>query len=188
MGDEDHTALIDVVTASHRYSGRLVSRGYRVADVLCDTQTDIVQMFDVVVTSAGGSSSIRCGDLLLTKEQILLALPRGGHEAPARRLNKFTRQDQYQAIVVVPGHILSGLIHLPPRTTSATLLAKDVSLPNFLAMTQVTVHDGPGGLMPAACPVALIRRAMISAVELGPAFAPSLSTNRNDEITVVSGR
>ena len=58
-----------------RYSGRLVSRGYRIADVLCDTQTDIVQMFDVVVTSAGGSSSIRCGDLLLTKEQILARMP-----------------------------------------------------------------------------------------------------------------
>lgn len=188
MGDEDHTALVDVVTASHRYSGRLVSRGYRIADVLCDTQTDIVQMFDVVVTSAGGSSSIRCGDLLLVKEQILVALPRGGHEAPTRRLNKFTRQDQYQAIVVLPGHILSGLLHLPSRTTSATLLAKDVSLPSFLAMTQVTVHDGPGGLMPAACQVALVKRAAISAVELGPPFAPSLPTNENDRIAVVSRR
>ena len=188
MGVEDHTAQIDIVTASHRYSGRLVSRGHRVADVLCDTQTAIVQMFDVVVTSAGGSSSIRCGDLLLTKEQILVALPRGGHEAPSRRLNRFSRQDQYRAIVVLPGHILSGLLHLPPRTTSSTLLAKDVSLPSILAMTQVTVHDAPGGLMPAACQVALVKRAAISAVEIGPPFAPPISINRNDEIAVVSSR
>jgi hypothetical protein len=169
MFDEKDTAPVEVVTRDHRYSGWLVNRGSRIADVLGDN-SDVVQLYDAAVLGRLEATGLRCGDLCLRKDQILFVAPQGSHEAPAKRLNKLSKNDRFQAIVVIEGYVLAGLMHLPPRTTAAVVLAGNVALPRFLAMTSVVAQDSATN-EPMRFDVVVLRRAAIEAVELSAAVA-----------------
>lgn len=169
MDRRDYTK-VDAVIEHYRYTGLVATRGWRLAEVLNDGSTSIVELEQVVIQSvAHGRELLRCDSMVLRKDAILLAFPHGEHEAPIRRANNRVEKRQFGAVVTLHEAVLSGLVHLPDRSTARMLLAEDSTLPRFIAITNVAVHSAPQGLMPARCGVIIVQRKFIEAAELSRA-------------------
>jgi hypothetical protein len=138
-----------------------------VADVLNDNTVDILKMQETVTRAAGDASpSVRWKQLHLKKDQVLMVIPKGGHEAPLRRADKYQEKEQYGAMVVLPGHILSGVIHLTSRGNPLILLEDGSMLPAFVGLTDVTIHSSVHPFPSSRLNVAIIRRRAIESVQL----------------------
>ncbi len=178
MSSLQETTPVDVITRHHRYSGLVINQGYRVADVLSDSRTDILEMRDTVVTVGGARpSEMSFRRILLRKDQVLMAILKGEHEAPLRRRNKYVEKERFGAIVVLPGYVLSGILHLPPQAVPSMLLIENTTLPSFIGMTSVTVHGSVFDFVPSQCDVAIIRRPYIESIDLAAKPLPKQSTS-----------
>ncbi len=167
MIDEQALAAVDVITQSCRYRGFVPTRGQRLSEVLGDPNSGVLRMTETLTTVAGSSSSdVRWQDVSLRKDDILLVIPTGDHEAPARRRNHYVKKHRYGAMIVLPGFVISGIVYLSSRVSVVTMLDASSSLPSFLGLTDVTVHRSGDGLLPAQCDVAIVRRPAIEAIEL----------------------
>lgn len=165
-GDQEITA-VEVITRNCRYTGLVPTQGYRVSDILSDPSTDMLEMRETLTSVvAGRPTEVRWKQLVLKKDRILLVIPRGGYEAPTRRRNRYVEKHRYGAMIVLPGHVLSGIVHLPPRTTPLMLLDEESSLPTFMGVTGVTVHSSIRGLGASRLEVAIVRRSSIESVQL----------------------
>ena len=161
------TTLVDVITQHCRYTGSVENRGYRIADILSDPSSDILEMREARVNTGGAAGTdVRCKQILLKKSRILLVIPKGTYEAPIHRLHRYVEKDRYGAMIVLPGYILSGIVHLPARTLPWVILDKDTTLPSFIGVTDVTVHSAVHGFAPLQCDVAIVRRQSIESVQL----------------------
>lgn len=165
---ESQSILVDCITLHHHYRGWLHTNGTRLSDELSNTQSDTVTFKDVEITPAGKTApSLECSELTLMKERILVAMPRDLHERPAsQRLTKFQKKDRHGIVVVLPGHLLSGVIQLPKGAHSWRLLKESGAVQRFIGITDVTVHNAVFRLMPQACPVAIVQRDAVEAIEL----------------------
>ena len=186
MQSEQATMLVDVITRHCRYSGSVAHRGYRLADVLRDPSTDVLEMNQTLVSTAAGTD-VRCERIFLKKNSILLAIPKGEYEAPTRRLQRYKHKDRYEAMIVLPGHILSGVVRLPGRVVPRMLLDEgNDTLPSFIGVTDVTIHGAIHGLAPSRCDVAIIRRQCIESVQL--AAKPLRKPEEGDKQDAVCGK
>jgi hypothetical protein len=176
---ESQSILVDCITLHHHYRGWLSTNGTRLSDELSSPQNDSVALKDVAITAAGRNApSLECSEITLLKERILLAMPRDSHERPAgQRLSKFQKKDCHGTVVVLPGHLLSGVIQLPRGTHSWAVLRKSGALQRFIGITDVRVHNAVFRLTPEECPVAIVQRDAVEAIELAsaPLRAVSLS-------------
>jgi len=158
---------VEIITRHCRYTGLLSTRGQRVSDILSAANTDILEMHETLTGIVGTSSTdVRWRQIYLKKKQILLVIPKGEYEAPARRSDRYVEKPRYGAMVILPGTVLSGILHLPPRTTPLMLLDESVSLPGFMGMTDVTVHNSVHGLGASQFEVVILRRLSIESVQL----------------------
>ncbi len=167
MIDEQALAAVDVITQSCRYRGFVPTRGQRLSEVLGDPNSGVLRMTETLTTVAGSSSSdVRWKDVSVRKDDILLVIPTGDHEAPARRRNHYVKKHRYGAMIVLPGFVISGIVYLSSRVSVVTMLDESSSLPSFLGLTDVTVHRSGDGLLRAQYDVAIVRRPAIEAIEL----------------------
>lgn len=174
MSNSNETAPVELLTAHCRYRGGLVSRGYRITDVLNEATTAVVEMRDASVgvlrpeedPSGNRPRSLRCSQLWLRKVDLLLAIPRGPHEAPARRAIHYQAKNQYPALVALGGTLLSGILHLSRPLVPTLLLAGNSPLPPFIAMTDVTVHAGKETLGERHYDVVIVRREAVEAAHV----------------------
>jgi hypothetical protein len=175
MSDERATTEVDVLTDHHHYSGRLVHREVRLADILSDARFEVMELSDVVLRTEGvRSMELRCGHVLLKKQDVLLAIPRGSYEAPIRRRNNYQKRDRYAALIAVPGIVFSGVIYLPPRLDPRLILDENSGLPRFFGLTNVTVHGSIRRFAPSKCDTVIVRRGAIESVQLAPKPLPDL--------------
>jgi hypothetical protein len=166
FSEQDGTP-VDVITQHHRYAGLVVNRGYRLSDILGDGNREVVEIRETRASTGGTrSADVRCRQVFLKKENILLVVPKGKYEAPIRRRNNFVGKDRYAAVIVLPGHVLSGIVHLPPRAIPSMLLDESSPLPGFIGVTNVTVHSSISDFAPPHCDVVIVRRGSIEAVQL----------------------
>lgn len=165
---DSQAILVDCISLHHHYRGWLRTHGNRLSDELSSAKSDSIVLRDVQVTAAGHNvPSLECPDLTLLKERILIAMPQDSHERPAaQRLTKFQRKDRHGIVVALPGHLLSGVIQLPKRSVSWSALKESGAVAPFLGLTDVTVHSAIFRLMPQGCPVAIIQRDAVEAIEL----------------------
>ena len=165
---DSQTILVDCITLHHHYRGWLRLNGMRLSDQLSDKRTDSIELRDVQITAAGHKApSLECSQLTLLKERILIAMPRDSQERPSsQRLNKFQKKDRRGAIVVLPGHLLSGVMQLPKMAYSWSLLKEGGTLQPFIGLTNVTVHNAVFRLTPQSCSVAIVQRDAVEAIEL----------------------
>jgi hypothetical protein len=165
---ESQAILVDCISLHHHYRGWLRTNGGRLSDELSNVQSDSVVLRDVQITAAGRNTpSLECSELTLLKERILIAMPRDSHERPAaQRLTRFQKKDRHGIVVVLPGHLLSGVIQLPKRSVSWSILRESGALQRFIGITDVTVHSAVFRLMPQTCPVAIVQRDAVEAIEL----------------------
>ncbi|MBN2473461.1 MAG: hypothetical protein JXB62_02545 [Pirellulales bacterium] len=167
MQGEQTTTSVDVITGQCWYTGEVTTRGFRVADVLNDATVDTLTMRDTVTGLIGnGSASVRWNLLYLRKSGIFMVIPKGTHEAPIRRANNYVAKDRFGAMIALPGHLLSGIVHLPSRSTPLTLLEEGSTLSPFLALTEVTVHSSTHNLAASRLGVVLVQRRAIESVQL----------------------
>ena len=165
-GDQEITP-VEVITRHCRYTGSLATRGHRVSDVLGDSNTQILEMRETLTRVVGtGSTDVRWKQVYLKKDRILMVIPKGSYEAPSRRCNKYVDKPRYGAMVIIPGNVLSGILHLPPRATPLMLLDEDSTLPRFMGMTDVTMHNSIHGVGGSHFDVVILRRLSIESVQL----------------------
>lgn len=131
--------IVTILSEDYIYTGKVLTKGYRLADLLNDQTTEVLEMIDLSVALPSGSEaeSLRCDELILRKESILLVIPRGSYEAPVRRLYNYVVKHRYEAKVILPGVFVTGTLHLPSRATSWMLVSRTSSTPSFVAMTDV---------------------------------------------------
>jgi hypothetical protein len=158
---------VDLVTRSHRYVGRIDTHGYRMADVMNDNTSSILEMEDVLVISQGlRPAELRAPHLLLRKQEVIAVLLAGDHEAPIRRSNNRVERRRHGAMIMMPGLMLSGIIHLPARITAEAFFTPNSLLPSFLALTNVTIHNSTFNLVEQSYDVVIVRREYMDATEL----------------------
>ncbi len=169
MTSEQQATAVDIATGHHLYSGLMPTHGHRVAEILSDSNSEMIELTDVLaIGTESRSARIRCDEISLKKKHILLAFPKGSHEAPRRRQNNYQQKHRYGAMLVLPGYILSGILHLPPRADARMLLDDASSLPAFFGMTDVEVHSAIHDFTPKQSDVVIVRRASLEAVHLSP--------------------
>ena len=165
-GDQTITP-VELITQHCRYTGSLATRGQRVSDVLGDSNTEILEMRETLTGVVGAcSSDVRWKQIYLKKDRILMVIPKGSYEAPARRCDRYVDKPRYGAMVILPGNVLSGILHLPPRSTPLMLLDNNTSLTGYMGMTDVTVHNSVHGLGGSRFDVVILRRFAIESVQL----------------------
>lgn len=165
---ESQSILVDCITLHHHYRGWLRTNGVRLSDELSNMQSDSIVLRDVQITAAGHSApSLKCADLTLMKDRILIAMPRDTCEgSPGGRINKFQKKDRHGVVIVLPGHLLSGVMQLRKVAVPWPLLKESGSLQRFIGVTGVTIHNAVFRLTPKECPVAIIQRDAVEAIEL----------------------
>lgn len=169
MNSEKATMQADVITRDCWYAGEVANQGFRLADVLNEATTDILKMYETVTGIVGcEAANVRWKEVLLRKRNILMALPKGSHEAPIRRQNNFLDKNRYGAMIVLPGHVLSGIVYLPSRGNPLMLMEEASTLSSFIAVTDVTIHNSIHGFGSSHLKVAIIQRSFIESVQLTP--------------------
>lgn len=183
MGNEQVTTPVDVITRDCRYTGSVATRGFRLSDILSDQRTDILEMHETLTSVAGTrSTDVRWKEVFLKKNSILLVIPKGKYEAPIRRRNNYVERHRYGAMIVLPGHILSGIVHLPARTNSWMVLDEDAALPSFIGVTDVTVHKSIYDFIPAHCDVVILRRHSIESAQLTARPLPKQAVTSKSQV------
>lgn len=167
MTDQPETAAVDAITHYHRYSGRMVTRGFRIADVLNDSNSDLIEMHGVSTTAkAAVAREVRYDQVFLNKRHLLLVVPTGDYEAPMARRNKYVEKERYGAMIAVPGYTFTGILHLPIRSDAVTILGENTSLPAFLGLTGASVHVSLHEFLRPQCDVLILRRHAIESIQM----------------------
>jgi hypothetical protein len=187
---------VDIYTQHFHYHGLLATRGFRLADVLTEPTSAVVEIQNATVRPWRSSGTgVRCREVLLQKNKILLALPQATHEAPLKRLNYRKEKLHYGAVVVLPGCQLMGIIQLPERASAMTVISDRANLPSFLALTDVVITLSGPGTLPEQAPVALFRRQDVEAIHLSaePVREPSREpeepvSDDQDELAAIFGQ
>ncbi len=165
---ESQSILVDFISLHHHYRGLLRTNGARLSDELSDTRSDSLVLKDVQITAAGRNApSLECSQLTLLKKNILIAMPQDSRERPGtQRLDKFQKRDRHGVVVVLPGHLISGVMQLPSKSVSWSALKESGGVQRFIGLTDVTVHNAVFRLTPQTCPVAIVQRDAVEAIEL----------------------
>ncbi len=165
---ESQAILVDIISLHHHYRGWLRTSGARLSDELSDARSDSLVLRDVQITAAGRNApSLECSQLTILKSRILIAMPQDSRERPTtQRLDKFQKRERHGVVVVLPGHLISGVMQLPSKSISWSALKEGGAVQRFIGLTDVTVHNAVFRLTPQVCPVAIVQRDAIEAIEL----------------------
>ena len=175
MATDLNTICVEVFSTSCRYQGLVVNRGIRLADLLSDPTSDLLEIQDVVVHPHGyPSAGVRCPQVLVKKSDVLVVIPQGNAQSPERRTTLHGTKNQYGVFLVLPGYLLMGVVQLPERSGPLTLLSEQSTLPGFVAVGSVLLHTSVPGCDPQNHELALIRRDSIEAIHLTSELPDSL--------------
>ncbi len=178
MAIDRNTICVEVFSSSCCYQGLVVNRGIRLADMLSDPTSDLLEIQDVVVHPHGyPSAGIRCPQVLIKKSEVLAVIPQGNFPPPEWRTNLRGTKNQYGVCLVLPGYLLMGVVQLPERSGRLTLLSGQSTLPSFVAVGSVILHTSVPGCEPQNHECAIIRRESIEAIHLTPELTNDLNLN-----------
>ena len=167
MAGQQTIVAADLITEHQHYSGLVHTEGRRLADVLTDHGLTVLEMNQVTLTTVGTRpSEFKLEKMLIKKDHLLMAIPKGAYEAPINRSNRYQKKGPYDATIVLPGHILHCVVHMPPRMTPWAVADRPDDLPTFFGVTNVTVHSSFHTLVPDHCDTAIIRREAIESIEM----------------------
>ncbi len=175
MRNDQSLTHAEVFTEHHWYKGTVLTRGFRLADLLNQSATEVLEMHRVEVYPLTNPSStpFQCAELLIKKDSIAMSTPTGSHEAAARRLYSYVEKKHYTAQIVLPGFTLSGTIHLPSRGSPWIWLAETSTEPSFVPITNVTVRFAAPHMEPLETKVIIFRRRFIESLFLSEAPVPT---------------
>jgi len=89
MPSQKTIIAVDLITEHHHYSGLVYAEGRRLADVLTDHGLDVLEMNQVTLTTVGARpSEFKLEKMLVKKNRLLMAIPKGSYEAPINHNNR----------------------------------------------------------------------------------------------------
>ena len=168
MWQDSGLVSAEIFTQYHRYSGHVATRGNRLADFLNDPTTEVLELRGVQISQPTNSQSgaHTCEQLMLKKSAIVLAIPTGTYEAPARRIYGYVEKQHFLAHVTLPGYFLVGTVHMPSRPNLWSLVNEGGTTPSFVPITNVTIRFATPDVEPLEAKVAIFRRQLIEALFL----------------------
>ena len=172
--EKERTTPVIVITRHHRYAGSLVTRGHRVAEVLNDSTTDVLEMHETLASAVRvPSTEFRAHRISLKKDAVLLVIPEGTHEAPVQRCNNYVEKNRFKAVFVLPTCILSGILHLSKQALPSMLLTENSPFPKFIGVTDATVFSSTGVGAPLQSNVVILQRRSVESVQLATKPLPT---------------
>jgi hypothetical protein len=174
MAYDQHTCETEIFTATHRYSGQLCTRGYRLSDFLNDATTEVLDLRDVTLCCSGepAAEAVQCPSLYVKKDAVLIACPRGVHEAPVRRFFSYVAKSRYFAQIVLPGYTAAGFLHLQTRANPWILMLPTSTEATYLPLTDVSLSFSNRGAPVLHTRVAIFRRTALESLFLADRPAP----------------
>ncbi len=164
----------DLITEHHHYSGLVYAEGRRLADVLADRNHSVLEMNEVTLTTIGPQpAELKLDKMLVKKDHVLLAIPKGSYEAPIRRNNNYQKKEQHEAIIVLASHVLKCMVHVPTRMKPWTIVDRESDFPAFFGVTSVSLYSSSHGMLPKQCETAIVRRDAIESLELSSLPLPN---------------
>jgi hypothetical protein len=167
MSSKKTIIAADLITEHHHYSGLVHAEERRLADILADHNLNVLEMNQVTLHPSGTRRrELKLERMLVKKDHLLIAIPKGSYEAPISRSNKYQRKGRHDATIVLSGNVLTCVVHIPPLIKPWALVDQTSDLPAFFGVTDVTFHSSSHELMPERCDTAIIRRQAIESLEL----------------------
>ncbi len=169
MSTQQHPAV--VATSSHWLVGNILCHGMRIQDVLMDPNTDAARLTDVKICGYAGVECLKTAPhAVVPKKKIeLLLIPSSQHEAPMRRLYKYTQKRSYRAFVVVGEYCVEGAISLPsPPKDPVHTLAHQID--RFFPVTQASISTIGGE--PFDSPILLANKEYVTCFHVGEEIVP----------------
>jgi hypothetical protein len=108
-----------VVVAQHWIVGSISLNGQRMQDILRDTNSNFVRLFDVQVYADANRTTCVAAlpHAMVPKDTIqLVIMPDVQHEAPVKRWNNFSARATANFSAIVGGFYVEGETQLPPST------------------------------------------------------------------------
>lgn len=167
MSTKETIIAAELITEHHHYFGLVNGKGRRMADVLADHNLDVLEMNQVTLNTIGDRPiEMKLEKMLVKKDHVLMAIPKGAYEAPVRRSNNYQKKGRHNATIVLAGHVLSCVIHMPTLLKPWALVDQKSDLPAFFGVTDVTLRSSSHVLIPEKCDTAIIRREAIESMEI----------------------
>ena len=174
MSTKDTIIAAELITEHHHYSGLVHAEGRRLADVLADHSLDVLEMNQVTLSTMGARAiGQKLEKMLVRKDRVLMAIPKGAYEAPVSRSNNYQKKGRHNATIVVAGHVLSCVIYMPALSKPWALVNQKSDLPAFFGVTDVTLRSSSHDLIPEKCNTAIIRREAIESMEVSATALPN---------------
>ncbi len=155
-------ASVVLITREHLIAATVTTAGKRVLDVLNDSLTDYLQVFDVqVFRDMEMQQPIATFPSVWVQKSALsmIILPEERHEAPERRLYNFVQKTPRHVFVIVPGYEVEGSLHLARSARAETTLTHDLG--DFFPITQAKVVQVGSLLEATEVPVVIIHKPMM---------------------------
>ena len=173
MSTKETTVATELITEHHHYRGLVHTEGRRLADVLADRHLDMLEMNQVRLNTTGARPiEIQLDRILIKKDNVLIAIPKGAYEAPVNRSNRYQKKERHNVTIVLAGHVVSCVVHMPPRVKPWALVYEGIDLPAFFGVTDATLHGSSHFPIPERCDTLIIRRRAIEAMEVSAAPLP----------------
>ena len=173
MPTKETIIAVELITEHHHYSGLVHAEGRRLADVLADHNLDILEMNQVTLNTIGARPvELKLEKMMVKKDHVLMAIPKGAYEAPVSRSNNYQKKRRHSATIVLAGHVLSCVIYMPKLLKPWALVDQKSDLPAFFGVTDVTLHSSSHDLIPEKCDTAIIRRQAIESMEVSSMTLP----------------
>jgi hypothetical protein len=167
MIDKSAKTPVEVVTRSHMFTGLLAVEGYRVADALNGSASEMIDLEAAVVRPLGrDAGEFHCPQICLKKTAVVMAIPQGVYEAPVRRLGSRVLRQKCPASIVLPGLSVSGILHLPSHVGTVAVVGPNSTLARFIAVTDAKVDGLVTGGSLSSHEVVIVQRDLIEAIYL----------------------
>jgi hypothetical protein len=168
MSHKNHQ--ITAAIYGHWLIGNLPLKDFRIQEVLNDPRTDFLTLSDVEIHSIAKRECItHVPGAMIPKNQLeFVIVPSERHEAPEKRWNNHAVKAAYQALAIVRGYRISGVLHLP-RKPDVIHLVFTHQLSQFFAVTRASVSCDPGGGSQITAPLLLANKSFVSCFHVGEA-------------------
>ncbi len=143
MAQRDEMALV-LYVGGHRLEASMKNSGYRLLDILNDSMSEFLELYDVRVAADGAELGSSLSHAVVAKARITLAAVLGDrHEAEERRRFSAIDKSRHTALAIVDGFEIRGEMHLEGAPDAERALSGE--LDTFFAITDATLFHPSSG-------------------------------------------
>lgn len=171
-----------LATQEHRLEGVVPADGRRLLDVLNDSSTGFLRVFDTSVFRRHDDKRLAVvREAVVRKANIGLAIPvEMAHEASEKRFQNYVQKRQYSVFLVVLGYHVRGVVQLKKSTDPVAALTREMG--TFLPVPNGEVSIGEVDFHEPEAPVVIVNQDLVSLFSLAESkAATSAQTSAAEE-------